>query len=134
MACLPPLPATPAAPVRQPGPCWQLRLLGDTMLTRPDGQAQRLPGAVATELLALLALAPDRAHPRETLIELLWPGVDLAVGRNRRRQLLSALKAALSAGDERAPVSARSPEPCTGASSCQERLRRARYRPRGLSS
>ncbi len=40
-------------------------------------------------------MAPDRAHPREELIELLWPGVDLGVGRNRLRQVLSALKSQL---------------------------------------
>ena len=56
-------------------------------------------------MLARLALAPDRAHPREELVELLWPGADLAVGRNRLRQALSTLKSLLEpAGPASAPV------------------------------
>jgi len=43
-------------------------------------------------LLARLALQPQRRHAREELIELLWPGVDLDVGRNRLRQVLSTLR------------------------------------------
>ena len=46
-------------------------------------------------LLARLALAPTRNHPREELVELLWPGVEPEVSRNRLRQALSALKAVL---------------------------------------
>ena len=56
MARPPPLPATLAAPLGLPGPGWQLRLLGDTVLTRPGGAAQRLPGPVATQLLVALGL------------------------------------------------------------------------------
>ncbi len=43
-------------------------------------------------LLARLALEPERRHAREELIELLWPGVELDVGRNRLRQVLSTLR------------------------------------------
>jgi DNA-binding SARP family transcriptional activator len=43
-------------------------------------------------LLARLALQPQRRHSREELIELLWPGVDADVGRNRLRQVLSTLR------------------------------------------
>ena len=78
---------------------WQLRLLGDVALSSPLGQRQRLPGRAATALLACLALAPQQALPRETVIDLLWPDADLAVGRNRLRQLLSTLKAALAAAE-----------------------------------
>ena len=74
---------------------WQLRLLGGLQLHGPDRDLARLPSRAATALLARLALAPDRDHPREELIELLWPGVDAAVGRNRLRQTLSTLKALL---------------------------------------
>ena len=48
-----------------------------------------------TALLARLALAPERLHAREELVELLWPGVDAAIGRNRLRQALSTLKSRL---------------------------------------
>lgn len=74
---------------------WQLRLLGDAVLIDRAGQALRLPGRAATALLARLAMAPASAHPRETLVELLWPGVALDVGRNRLRQVLSTLKSLL---------------------------------------
>ena len=46
-------------------------------------------------MLARLALAPQRAHPREELVELLWPGADRDAGRNRLRQALSTLKSLL---------------------------------------
>lgn len=50
-------------------------------------------------LLALLALQPQRRHAREELIELLWPGVELDVGRNRLRQVLSTLRRLLEPPD-----------------------------------
>jgi DNA-binding SARP family transcriptional activator len=53
------------------------------------------PTRAVAALLARLALWPDRVHPREELVELLWPGVNLSVGRNRLRQALSTLKALL---------------------------------------
>jgi predicted ATPase len=92
-----PHPEVPAAVTLAAGVRWHLRLLGDVVLSGPQGAPQRLPGRAATALLARLALAPDRAQPREVLIELLWPGVALAVGRNRLRQVLSTLKAQLDA-------------------------------------
>jgi predicted ATPase len=55
-------------------------------------------------MLARVALAPDRAHPREELIELLWPGVALDVGRNRLRQALSTLKSLLEPDGTQGPV------------------------------
>ncbi|NRF66333.1 hypothetical protein HLB44_04985 [Aquincola sp. S2] len=73
---------------------WQLRLLGDLRLAGRAGDV-RLPSRAATALLARLAMAPGRAFGREELIELLWPGVALEVGRNRLRQVLSTLKSLL---------------------------------------
>ncbi len=98
-------PAAPlaAAPTPPPAPVWSVRLLGAVELCARDGRPARLPSRAATQLLARLALAPDRMHPREELIELLWPGVALDVGRNRLRQVLSTLKSLLEAGRE-APV------------------------------
>ena len=78
-----------------PEPRWTLRLLG---AVQADGSGQsitRWPSRATAALLARLALSPDRVHPREELVELLWPGVSLDVGRNRLRQALSALKALL---------------------------------------
>ena len=42
-----------------------------------------------------MVLQPRRQHPREELVELLWPGVELDAGRNRLRQTLSTLRALL---------------------------------------
>ena len=74
---------------------WHVRLLGGLCLDDGQQRLTRLPSRAATALLARLALAPQRAHAREELIEQLWPGVALDVGRNRLRQTLSSLKSLL---------------------------------------
>lgn len=74
----------------------RLRLLGGFEIERAGRvELTRLPSRAATLLLARLALAPKRQHPREELVELLWPGVELDAGRNRLRQTLSTLRALL---------------------------------------
>lgn len=87
------------APVRlQQDPAsalWTVDLLGGLSLNNGAQQQVRLPSRAVSCLLARLALAPQRAHAREELIELLWPGVALDVGRNRLRQVLSSLKSIL---------------------------------------
>lgn len=85
-----PDPAEPRTPADASG--WRLRLLGAVEARRGDGEPLHWPSRPAAALLARLALAPQRAHPREELVELLWPGVALDVGRNRLRQTLSTLK------------------------------------------
>ncbi len=77
------------------GALWTLRLLGRVEASDGDRLVQRFPSRAATALLARLALAPERAHAREELVELLWPGVAPDVGRNRLRQTLSTLKSVL---------------------------------------
>jgi len=74
---------------------WSVGLLGGLDLSDGSQHLTRLPSRAVTALLARLALAPERAHAREELIELLWPGVALGVGRNRLRQALSTLKGVL---------------------------------------
>lgn len=76
---------------------WQVRLLGEVALVNGSRGIQRLPSRASAALLARLAMWPERAHAREELVELLWPGVDLPVGRNRLRQALSSLKSLLEA-------------------------------------
>lgn len=81
----------------------RLRLLGGFEIERAGRvELTRLPSRACTLLLARLALAPRRQHPREELVELLWPGVELDVGRNRLRQTLSTLRALLET--EHAPL------------------------------
>ncbi|MFT3819422.1 MAG: tetratricopeptide repeat protein [Rubrivivax sp.] len=74
---------------------WTLRLLGAVEARRGHERIARWPSRAAAALLARLALAPQRSHPREELVELLWPGVALDVGRNRLRQVLSTLRSLL---------------------------------------
>ena len=74
---------------------WVVGLLGGLDLFDGTQHITRLPSRAVTALLARLALSPDRAHSREELIELLWPGVALDIGRNRLRQALSTLKGVL---------------------------------------
>ncbi len=75
----------------------QLRLLGDAELRCRGRSLRQFGGRPAALLLAKLALAPRRAHPREELIDSLWPDADLDAGRNRLRNALSVLRSALSA-------------------------------------
>ncbi len=82
---------------------WRVRLLGMVQADSGNHQLQRFPSRAAALLLARLALAPARSHPREELVELLWPGVALAVGRNRLRQTLSTLKSLLEYGGAAGP-------------------------------
>jgi predicted ATPase/tetratricopeptide (TPR) repeat protein len=98
-----PLPTSALPPVARDEPVttrlaqalWRVELLGGLALSDGDQRLARLPSRAITCLLARLALAPARAHGREELIELLWPGVALDVGRNRLRQALSTLKSIL---------------------------------------
>lgn len=76
-------------------PRWQVCLLGRVSASDGVQQLDRFPSRAVAALLARLALAPERVHPREELVELLWPGVTLEVGRNRLRQALSTLKSML---------------------------------------
>lgn len=96
-----------APPFGATAPRWRVRLLGavDAVdAAGPEaeygepGRAPTLshwPTRAVAALLARLALWPDRVHPREELVELLWPGVGLSVGRNRLRQALPTLKTLL---------------------------------------
>lgn len=94
-----PDPASPALH-RPVAPVWQLRLLGAVEARRGTRTITRWPSRAAVALLARLALAPQRVHAREELVELLWPGVALDVGRNRLRQVLSTLKSLLEPADD----------------------------------
>lgn len=98
-------PATVAQTDHKPAEAWwSVRLLGAVEAYGVDGQSiTRWPSRAVAALLARLALEPDRAHPREELVELLWPGVPLDVSRNRLRQVLSTLKRLLEPDGSQAP-------------------------------
>jgi DNA-binding SARP family transcriptional activator len=71
---------------------WKVTLLGDI---RADGE-QRTVTRFRTQktaiLFAYLAFYGQRAHPRETLIELLWPEAEIESGRNSLSIALSSLR------------------------------------------
>ena len=85
MQPLAPTPAHATAP-------WRVQLLGTLQARHGDITLTNFSSRSVAALLARLALYPQRSHAREELIELLWPGVSLAVGRNRLRQALFALR------------------------------------------
>jgi predicted ATPase len=97
--------AAAASGVPPAAPRWSLRLLGGLRCEDGTMVLERLPSRATTALLARLALWPERVHAREELVELLWPGVALDVGRNRLRQVLSTLRSLLEpAGQPARPV------------------------------
>lgn len=104
-------PKTAVAPPPPPSlALWTVRLLGAIEAHgHGDNQGRTLsrwPSSAAAKLLARLILAPERIHPREELVEVLWPGVGLDVGRNRLRQVLSTLKTVLEQGSGRVVIQA----------------------------
>lgn len=82
-------------PDAPPEPLPLLRLLGGVELFARGQRISQFGGRVCTLLLARLALQPRAAVPREVLIDTLWPDADLEVGRNRLRNALAVLRAAL---------------------------------------
>lgn len=100
---------SPDAPSESQGPPagshWEIRLLGSLTARRGDETISNFASRGVAALLARLALFPQRSHAREELIELLWPGVALDVGRNRLRQTLFTLRQLLEPpGPVAAPV------------------------------
>lgn len=82
------------------GPRWHLCLLGAVRLQDATTVHTRFATRAVAALLARLALAPQRDHPREELTELLWPDVDPDTGRRRLRQALSLLRTVLEPPQE----------------------------------
>ncbi len=78
---------------------WKLRLLGDFSMKRGGTELRRLRAQKYAYLLAYLALSPDRAHTRETLIDLFWPDEPLENGRTCLRTALSSLRRQLGDPD-----------------------------------
>ncbi len=70
----------------------RIEMLGGLRVICGDRVIDRFRTRKAASLLARLALFPDRAHPREELISLLWPEMDVEAGRVNLRQALSALR------------------------------------------
>src|SRR5262245_9921321 len=71
---------------------WRIELLGGLRAAREDQSVTHFPTQKTALLLARLAYFPSRPHPREELIELLWPEADPHAARQRLSQALSALR------------------------------------------
>lgn len=86
-----------------PAGVWRLQTLGALRAHNGDVPLAHIPSRAMAALLASLALAPDRDHPREVLAELIWPGVEPATARNRLRNALSTLNKLLTVPGQAEP-------------------------------
>src|SRR5690349_15847019 len=71
---------------------WQIELLGWLRVVQADRVVSRFRTRKAEALLAFLAYHARRSHPREELIELLWPETELSAGLRRLRVELTSLR------------------------------------------
>lgn len=71
---------------------WRLSLLGGLKAEQGDLLVARFHTRKTAVMLAYLAFFVQRAHPRDELIEMLWPETDPDQGRNRLRVALNALR------------------------------------------
>src|SRR5207248_7860471 len=78
---------------------WRIDLLAGLRLKRVDLAGEppitRFRTQKTASLLGYLAYHPHRDHPREELIEILWPEDDRDAGRHKLNVALSALRAQL---------------------------------------
>lgn len=71
---------------------WRIQLLGELRATLSHQTVTRFYTHKIGGLFAWLALYPERAHPREELIERFWPDADLELGRISLRTALVSLR------------------------------------------
>jgi DNA-binding SARP family transcriptional activator len=71
---------------------WRIELLGGLRATHADRVVTRFRTQRTGALLAYLAYFLHRSHPREALIELLWPESEPDAGRHSLSQSLSSLR------------------------------------------
>jgi predicted ATPase/DNA-binding SARP family transcriptional activator/predicted negative regulator of RcsB-dependent stress response len=76
-------------------PPWQIDLFGEVRAVRGERVIARFRTRKTAALLAYLAYHCDRGHPREALIDLLWPGASVDAGRNGLCRELSSLRSQL---------------------------------------
>jgi DNA-binding SARP family transcriptional activator len=71
---------------------WRIEMLGWLRTVQGEQHVTRFRRQKTGALLAYLAYRRQRSHPREALIELLWPECDPSAGRNRLSVALSSLR------------------------------------------
>jgi DNA-binding SARP family transcriptional activator len=74
----------------------RIELLGGLRLRRGDQVVTRFRTRKVGELLAYLSCYSLHPHPREALIDLLWPDCDPQAGRVRLNNAVSSLRRALT--------------------------------------
>jgi DNA-binding SARP family transcriptional activator len=90
-------------------PALKLSLLGPFIASYKNQPLQNLRTNKVQALLIYLAVGKDRAHPRESLMELLWPGMPLESAQVNLRQTIYRLRKAIPevssiSSDERVPL------------------------------
>ncbi len=78
---------------------WEFQFLGKLAARRGDQTITRFASSRVAALLARLVLFPHRDHPREELVDLLWPDSDLDAGRLNLRVALASLRRQLEPPD-----------------------------------
>jgi predicted ATPase/DNA-binding SARP family transcriptional activator len=71
---------------------WRIELLGSLRATHGDRVVTQFRTQKAGSLLAYLAFHSRHPHPRDALLELLWPELDLDASRNNLRFVLHSLR------------------------------------------
>src|SRR5579859_361476 len=71
---------------------WRIELFGGLRVQRLSHEPESFRAQKVGLLLAYLALRMGRPHPREVLVEALWPECDPDTGRHRLRESLSVLR------------------------------------------
>jgi predicted ATPase/DNA-binding SARP family transcriptional activator len=71
---------------------WRVELLGELRVTQAERVITPFRRQKVEALFSHLAFYGDRSHPREALIDLMWPEIDPEVGRNHLRVLLHRLR------------------------------------------
>lgn len=71
---------------------WRVELLGGLRAVRGEQVLTRFATQKVAALLAYLAFYRERAHPRDELVELLWPQSEPEAGRRRLRVALTSLR------------------------------------------
>lgn len=73
-------------------PAWRIEMLGGLRAISGDRVVSRFRSHKTAALLAYLAFHPQRSHPRDLLIDLLWPQDDLDAARMKLRTALASLR------------------------------------------
>jgi DNA-binding SARP family transcriptional activator len=71
---------------------WRIEMLGGLRAVHAERVVSRFRSRQTGALLAYLTFYLHRAHPRELLMEIIWPGEELDSARDRRRVALSSLR------------------------------------------